>query len=513
MIGTQTTSVNRILEEIGVALDLTESQYRLVEQRYKAVGDHLCKDTSLLKDYAPDVMPQGSFLLGTMIKPIMADDELDVDIVCRLKGKHDSWAQVHLKQEVKKQVEQDERYKQMLNKKEGKRCWRIDYAEDTKFHLDILPAIVSQDHFTLMEKQYVNLSQTDLDNLAVRITDNTLDNYHHDRITQNWLKSNPFGYAAWFNDRKKTAYNRTIFLNESVKPLPKYQSKKEPLQRVVQILKRHRDIMFGSDDDKPISIIITTLAARSYNQEENIVDALLNILATMKSHIKYQYSYEHGKQITIIENPINPVENFADKWINETSKEDNFDMWLAKAQADFEVLRNADFTQIYRILKSIIGTNTINEAYNKAGAVSYVNESYLPATFDKRLFDVGHRKRPEWNLRLNYNVEIHGNYRQGKQVKSITANNTIPKHCDIYFVASSNVPKPFDVYWQVVNTGEEARTKEGLRGEIFHSKTAGKGGLNQKERSQFSGTHWIECFIVKDGICVAKSNEFLVNIQ
>ena len=154
MIGTQTTSVNRILEEIGVALDLTETQYKLVEQRYKAVGDHLCKDTSLLKDYAPHVMPQGSFLLGTMIKPIMADDELDVDIVCRLKGKHDSWAQVHLKQEVKKQVEEDERYKQRLNKKEGKRCWRIDYAEDTKFHLDILPAIVSRDHFTLMEKQF-----------------------------------------------------------------------------------------------------------------------------------------------------------------------------------------------------------------------------------------------------------------------------------------------------------------------------------------------------------------------
>lgn len=513
MLIAQENTKSRILDEIGIALDLTEAQYNLVEDRYKAVGEHLCKDTSLLKKFQPSVMPQGSFLLGTMIKPIMADDELDVDIVCRLTGKHDHWAQYHLKQEVKKQVEEDARYKQMLCKKEGKRCWRIDYAEDTKFHLDILPSIVDRDHFVLLEKTYVNLSNQEIKKLSIRITDNTLDNYYSETNPQNWMPSNPFGYAAWFNERKKTSRARSLILNESVKPLPKYEYQKSPLQRIVQILKRHRDIMFGSNEDKPISIIITTLAAKSYKQEENVTDALLNILSNMRSHIKYEYSIKHGKQISWVRNPINEEENFADKWADSSSKEENFDIWLSKAQSDFEVLRNSDFTQIYKLLKTILGTNTVNEAFRKADAVSYITESYLPVTFDKKLFEVSHRAQPNWALRLKYNIEIYGSFKKEKQVRSITPNMKVPKHCDIYFVASSNVPKPYEVFWQVVNTGEEARNREGLRGGIYHSKTAGKGGLNQKEYSEFSGTHWIECFIVKDGVCVARSNEFIVNVQ
>ncbi|WP_291286651.1 nucleotidyltransferase [Flavobacterium sp.] len=513
MIITNEVTKSNILDEIGIALDLTEAQYKLVEDRYKAVGDHLCKDTSLLKKFQPSVMPQGSFLLGTMIKPIMSDDELDVDIVCRLTGKQDYWAQYHLKQEVKKQIEEDARYKQMLCKKEGKRCWRIDYAEDTKFHLDILPSVVDQNHFILLEKSYSNLTNQEIKNIAIRITDNTLDNYYSDTNTQNWMPSNPFGYAAWFNERKKTSYTRSLNLSESVKPLPKYERRKSPLQRVVQILKRHRDIMFGSNDDKPISIIITTLAAKSYRQEENMIDALLNILSSMRNHIQYEYSIKYGKQIAWVRNPVNDEENFADKWADSSSKEENFDIWLSKAQSDFEILRNADFTQIYKLLKTILGTNAVNEAFRKANAVSFITESYLPVTFDKKVFDVSHRAQPSWRLSLKYNIEIYGSFKQGKKMKSITPNVIVPKHCEIFFVASSNVPKPYDVFWQVVNTGDEAKTNQCLRGGIYHSKTAGKGGLNQKEYSEYIGMHWIECFIVKDGVCVARSNEFIVNVQ
>ncbi|MCX6210802.1 MAG: nucleotidyltransferase, partial [Bacteroidetes bacterium] len=305
--------IDKILVEIGVALDLTKAQYDVIESRYTAVGNHLKKDTSLLRPYSPTIMPQGSFLLGTMVKPILEDDELDVDIVCRLSGKKESWAQIDLKQEVKKQIEADDTYKQMLNKEEGKRCWRIDYAEDTKFHMDILPSIVGVNHYTLLEKTFSNLSSQDVTSLAIRITDNTLNNYKWDKNTQNWLPSNPFGYAAWFNERKKTTTQKLRLLSESIKPLPKYQAEKMPLQRAIQILKRHRDIMFGGDDDKPISIIITTLAAKSYNGELSIVDTLINILANMKSHINYEWSSVHNRSIAKIENPINTEENFADK--------------------------------------------------------------------------------------------------------------------------------------------------------------------------------------------------------
>ena len=64
-----------------------------------------------------------------------------------------------------------------------------------------------------------------------------------------------------------------------------------------------------------------------------------------------------------------------------------------------------------------------------------------------------------------------------------------------------------------MNTGKEAEEKNGLRGSIFPSTTAGVGGLKQKESTLYKGVHWIECFIVKNGICKARSGEFLVRIR
>src|SRR5690606_32550741 len=95
-----TTGLNGLLNNIGIALDITETQYQTVIDRYTAVGNHLCKDGSQLKPYSPEIKPQGSFLLGTMIRPIIEDDELDVDLVCRLKGKQIDWTQSHVKNAV-----------------------------------------------------------------------------------------------------------------------------------------------------------------------------------------------------------------------------------------------------------------------------------------------------------------------------------------------------------------------------------------------------------------------------
>jgi hypothetical protein len=86
------------------------------------------------------------------------------------------------------------------------------------------------------------------------------------------------------------------------------------------------------------------------------------------------------------------------------------------------------------------------------------------------------------------------------------------KRLDLLFSASTNVAAPFQVYWQVVNTGKEAEDARQLRGEIVLSKTAGVGGLTQKEATSYTGIHWVECFIVKNGVCVARSGEFVVRI-
>jgi hypothetical protein len=111
-------------------------------------------------------------------------------------------------------------------------------------------------------------------------------------------------------------------------------------------------------------------------------------------------------------------------------------------------------------------------------------------------------------------VSVSGEYTHNNQLKQFSSDSRpMPKHCDLLFRAHTNVPAPFEVYWQVVNTGEEARLVKQLRGEMMRAKAAGAGGLKHKESTLYSGMHWIECFIVKNGTCEARSGEFIVNIE
>lgn len=136
----------------------------------------------------------------------------------------------------------------------------------------------------------------------------------------------------------------------------------------------------------------------------------------------------------------------------------------------------------------------------------------------KSSLSVPHQEPPRWRITSQYRVSILGRFgeRKGSNTfKPFTCTNTLPKHCDLRFHAETDTPKPFDVFWQVVNTGEEATKANGLRGEIFPAKSAGAGGLNTShdESTLYTGTHWIESFIVKQGVCVARSGKFYVKIS
>ena len=64
-----------------------------------------------------------------------------------------------------------------------------------------------------------------------------------------------------------------------------------------------------------------------------------------------------------------------------------------------------------------------------------------------------------------------------------------------------------------MNTGAEAQSRgaKGLRGEIDDIRTE-EGGLLRKESTEYTGSHSIECFVVKEGYLAARSGAFIVNI-
>ena len=54
--------------------------------------------------------------------------------------------------------------------------------------------------------------------------------------------------------------------------------------------------------------------------------------------------------------------------------------------------------------------------------------------------------------------------------------------------------------WKVRNFGSEAENLGQLRGEIV----ADEGNRKKKEETRYSGEHFVECYVIKNGICVAR---------
>ncbi|KHJ37050.1 hypothetical protein PBAC_27540 [Pedobacter glucosidilyticus] len=70
----------------------------------------------------------------------------------------------------------------------------------------------------------------------------------------------------------------------------------------------------------------------------------------------------------------------------------------------------------------------------------------------------------------------------------------------IFFIDRTDVPEPYEILWKVKNEGEIAKQKDCLRGQIIKSN---KDYSKRKENSNFEGAHYVECYIIKDGYCVA----------
>jgi len=63
------TLFSEILETLSESLDITETQYNAAIGSYGAVGEWLAKPESSLAPFEPIIRSQGSFMLGTMVKP------------------------------------------------------------------------------------------------------------------------------------------------------------------------------------------------------------------------------------------------------------------------------------------------------------------------------------------------------------------------------------------------------------------------------------------------------------
>lgn len=357
--------VNDFLERLLSVIDVSEDAYGKATERYRSVGQFLCRDESSVQRYKPQIYPQGSFLLGTVVRPMSDEEDYDIDLVCELQLTKEAISQKDLKElagvELRKYIE----HEKLGAIKEGRRCWTLDYSDVARFHLDVLPSIPDQAKFEelLRKSKADDEFRMKLAESAIAITDKDSSNFAV--ISPDWLVSNPLGYDVWFRGRMKVQFENqrkqlAETLKKSVDDVPEHLVK-TPLQRVVQLLKRHRDICFrDAPEYKPISIIITTLAAQAYQNEASILDALINVATKMP---KYISKLDDGT--FWISNPVNPAENFADRWADDQRLIQVFFAWLGHLETSLiQTLTSDGVEKTAETLKIFLGEKAVTKALN-----------------------------------------------------------------------------------------------------------------------------------------------------
>lgn len=327
------SGVDTLLRFLVNAIEIPRSYYERDVARHRSLGEWLCRPESIVAPFDPVVVPQGSFRYGTVVRPLLPTHRYDLDNVTTLRIGKTQMSQKQLKNLYGAEIKAYAIAHKMTDPvEERNRCWRLFYADEFSFHLDALPCIPEDQRVieAIVEAGVPEL----LAALAVAITDRRHRQY--EQISSALFSSNPRGFSTWFEECARSwALPRLRDLVKAnqyarVEDVPAYEFK-TVLQQAIQILKRHRDVMFRTNlAVAPISMIITNLAAHAYAGEPDLFEALTNIAEKMPQFVRSERPR--------IPNPANPAEDYADKWSLDPRLERSFWQWHTQVRADLKRL-------------------------------------------------------------------------------------------------------------------------------------------------------------------------------
>ena len=369
---------NLDFEVLARGLDISPSMHQYTVQRYGAISEYINSHGINANFY-----PQGSFRTGTVVRPVKdgVETDFDIDVVCELSTPKDAITPQAVKQSVGAVLRESEMYGKKLQPEED-RCWTLKYDAELiagiGLKLDVVPCVKeTQKQILVLQSKNVPLEFAEQ---AVAITEKGHGTYF-------WQASNPGGYGDWFDqinrrylminlqDRKAQFLreNRNLFAaTATIEDVPDYYIKSS-LQRVIQLIKRHRDIYYGrlrnGKNLRPISAIITTMAAKIaadatvYQIDEllaYVVTGMENYASLLNNRApKTRFFGDRADIIQrkehrwVISNPVNPEDNYADSWTNETAEA--FFRWVSALKNDFVLTPTDNEVKYFSSLKSNLG--------------------------------------------------------------------------------------------------------------------------------------------------------------
>ncbi len=376
-------------------LDISPTLFKNATEKYQNLAKYL-----QFHGLQADMYPQGSFTLGTVIRPFKKNNMgYDLDFICQIKGNRDTINPSNLRNKIKKVLKSSDLYGGKLQIWDE--CFTIEYSNISGFNfsIDIVPAV---DESITNKLNLLALSHhPNLLNTAI-----VIPKCNNQKIYR-WITSNPKGYIQWFqeinepfknvieNEYRNELYHQYNELYSSIEEIPSDMIR-TPLQRVIQILKRHRDIFYSrienGNDIKPISAIINTLVANiAINVDPHIsvfefLNYVVNELSIYSNHmvmseISFESIHPNNHIITKtngkwkIENPANPKDNLADKWNSDNRIPKTFFKWISKVKEQLiDSLKFSNDQAFRSSIENAFGYEIVNHEWQN----KYINQAPKP---------------------------------------------------------------------------------------------------------------------------------------
>lgn len=362
-------------------LDISPTMHKDAVEKYKNISDFLNS-----KGINADFYPQGSFALGTVVRPYRSEKEgnFDLDAICQIRLEKHQTTPEEIKTMVENAFENDGTYKDKLEVFD--QCCTINYAESNNisFSIDIVSA-VDED---LCTKQRLSDKSQNPEYIGTAIAISSKENGEYE-----WGTNNPKGFKKWFDEinilfleanpleSRESLFKSHKHIFASVEDIP-LDLERTALQRVIQIFKRHRDVYFGKSDDKkalkPHSGIINVLVsmiASGTSPDLDVFDLLGFVVDELNIYSRYQILSEsefrqtysnksiirRTKGAWILENPVNPEDNLVDSWNVEPKKAQEFFAWLKMLSEDFAVLYSGKNEQFLTMVEGALGSDFVRD--------------------------------------------------------------------------------------------------------------------------------------------------------
>ena len=313
-----------------------------------------------------------------------------------------------------------------------------------------------------------------------------------------WTKRDPREVTKWFNE----TVNKLSPSKANGATVKKYQ-----MRRIVQLLKAFAKSR--SSWNLPGGLIISVLVDECYHPDYYRDDvALYDTMVAIHDRLL---------QDTEVWSPVSIAEllTYKEEYKKQAERfRDKLDSAITKLEPLFEDDCTTDkaMSAWNKVFDHEFWAET-EEDESETEDHSGVDERAHSNTIKPTLGRIDHQQPILWPFDKQCWVRLHTYTYHNKKIKLGglgSDGRTIPSGLDLKFEVTTKARQPYQVFWQVVNTGQHAEFENGRRGNIFPSKNSNPD-LHWEE-SLYTGKHWIECFIVKDDVCVARSGKFFVNI-